>query len=52
MPRYTFPVFSPAGELVADEDGVDLPDDDVARKYGQSVISELCEMSLRVILDG
>lgn len=41
MPRYKFPLFSPAGELVTDEDGVDLPDDDVARKYGESVISEL-----------
>ena len=26
---------------MADEDGVDLPDDDAARQYGESVISEL-----------
>ena len=41
MPHYSFPVFSPSGELVADEDDVDLGDDDAAREYGECVISEL-----------
>jgi hypothetical protein len=41
MPHYRFPVFRPSGELVAYEDGVHLPDDDAARKYGEDVISEL-----------
>ena len=47
MPRYRFPVFSPTGELVDDEEGVDLPDDDTVRKYGESVSRNSCVTSLK-----